>query len=259
MTAPDDTLKIFNLLKNDYIYQISNEDRDIMKEKIINSYYSQSAKDNLLFELNKEKINLKTIENMISVESANNSRFKDIKKSMFFNISLYPITFFIYITFLVVLKEYVSFNFFYITGFSIFMILISFLGVNFFKYLLLLGEKKDLEDCDDIKICFFKITLNNHKIKAMILNELKNTIESINKITGGNKKAVNFCEDYYYEIEEKLLTKDMNSFLNIQDNLKYLNDLEDYLFVYLDLEEEYKELYKSYNEVKNDGLLALHY
>lgn len=244
-----DTLKIFNLLENDYIYQISSEDREIIKEKVINSYYSQSTKDELLFELNKEKINLKTIEEMVSIESGNNPRVKEIKRSMFFNLSLFPITFFIYFLFLSILKKFGSSDFVILAAVISASIVIFSGFFSFYKSSLLSSEKDNLEICDDIKKHLFKITLNNHKIKVMILNELKNNIEDINKITNGNKKAINLLEEHYYEIEETLLEKEISD----------LDYLKDHLLSFLEVKEEYNELYKNYNEVKNDELLTLHY
>lgn len=246
----NNNLQIFNLLKNEYFHQISDEDRDIFKAKITESYYRQNTKDDLLFELNKQKIDLKKIEHIISTESINNPKLKKLKIiSKIINPFVSVLSPFLILGILVIFKPLMSINLKYIMA-TILMFISPLVFLGMLKISFSLQDKRsNMEKYDDIKSLFFEKILKNKDIKNNVLIELKEKIDNISQITNGNKKAISILEEYYYEIEEALLEKDMTSFSYIESNL----------ILFLEAEENYKELYKENNQEKKETLLELHY
>jgi hypothetical protein len=97
------------------------------------------------------------------------------------------------------------------------------------------------------KESIFNILLKNDEVKINMLKALKEKVESVASITN-NKKAIRLIEDTYYDIEETLISKEIDIYL-----------LVDKVNNFFDLYNKYKDLYSEENILNRKVELEMNY
>lgn len=239
-------LKIFNKFKKNQNYILSNSEKLDLKEKFNTSYYQQNAKDALTFELNKEKVDLKLIESIMCEESQYNPQLTKLKKLKLLNFLSPIFTFGIMVVILNIIKSTGGNEFLAIPVAMITLIISGFSILNGFY---ISADKDKLEYIDEIRKEFLNILIKNKNVKNSLLKELKESLSHIDNITNGNKNAVNSLGELYYNIEEIMLEKGDINIENLEDDLDY----------FYEIEEKYLELYSEEKEVETEVKLLESY
>lgn len=229
---------------------ISDKDRSEIKE-IVEENASINMKNRLLFELDKQKPNLATLEYLINKETRT-SGFSYQKPSIKSEIIRALATgIFSYVVFKYMIHPPFTSNFLpaeiiitmFLMVFSFFVSMLEMDGYN--KY------NKNLQVFINSKKIFkesiFNILLKNDEVKIKILKALKEKVDSMASITA-NKKAMRLIEDAYYDIEENLISKELDIYLLVDE----VNN-------FFDLYNEYKDLYSKENILNKKIELEMNY
>lgn len=243
---------LFKYFKGLYI-NISDRDRAELKE-IVEQNASITMKSKLLFELDKQKPTLSTLEYLTNKETRTSEFSYQKPSTKLAGISALAtgVLNYVYFKFLHMISPP------YISSFLPLEIIMTILSIIFTFFLSMVYQRnkiikynKSLKVFINSKRVFkesiFNILLKNDEVKINMLKALKEKVESVASITN-NKKAIRLIEDTYYDIEETLISKEIDIYL-----------LVDKVNNFFDLYNKYKDLYSEENILNRKVELEMNY